>query len=263
MHVRLNGFEMTYTDEGEGSALLFVHGFPLSRRAWSRQVEAFPSSHRVIAPDLRGLGESAASGGLVSMGRFAEDLFALWQHLQLGPVTLIGHSMGGYVALAFAEAFPQALQGLVLVGTKSGADSPEAATARRTLASRVEKEGGGIVVDAMAPKMLSPDNQDAGMASAVRGFMLPTNPLGIIGALLGMAERPDKGPFLQQVRVPTLVVTGAADVIIPPAESAAMAEAIPGAQLASIPGGGHLVAFEQAAGFNEQLRAWLAAYVKP
>lgn len=263
MIATLNGIELAYTDEGKGPVLLFVHGFPLNRYTWSRQVEAFKSSHRAIAPDLRGLGESAASGDPVSMHRFAKDLFALWQHLQVGPVTLIGHSMGGYVALAFAKAFPQALQGLVLVGTKSGADSPEAAMARRTLAEKVAKEGTGIVVDAMAPKMLSPSNKDAAMAAAVRGFMLPTKPSGVIGALLGMAARPDMGPSLEQVRVPTLIITGADDMIIPPGESEAMTKAIPGAQLASIPGGGHLVAFEQAAGFNEHLRAWLAAYVKP
>jgi 3-oxoadipate enol-lactonase len=262
MRARLNGFEMAYTDEGEGSVLLFVHGFPLSRRTWSRQVEAFKSSHRVLLPDLRGLGESEATAGPVSMFRFAEDLFALWQHLHLEPVTLIGHSMGGYVALAFAKAYPQALQGLVLVGTKSGADSPEAAIARRRLAEKVAKEGAGIVVDAMAPKMLSPGNTDAAMAAAVRDFMLPTKPMGVIGALLGMAERPDGGPCLGQVRVPTLVITGADDTIIPPSESVALAKAIPGAQLVSIPQGGHLVAFERAKLFNEALRNWQSATVQ-
>ncbi|MBK9797654.1 MAG: alpha/beta hydrolase [Holophagaceae bacterium] len=102
MRATLNGIEIAYTDEGEGPPLFFVHGFPLCRRTWSKQVAAFKSSHRVLAPDLRGLGETQATPGPISMRRFAEDLFALMQHLKLGPVTLVGHSMGGYIALAFA-----------------------------------------------------------------------------------------------------------------------------------------------------------------
>jgi pimeloyl-ACP methyl ester carboxylesterase len=260
MHATLNGIDIAYTDEGEGSALLFVHGFPLSRRTWSKQVEAFKPTHRVLAPDLRGLGETEATEGAVSMARFAEDLSALLQHLQLGPVTLVGHSMGGYVALAFAAAHPQALQGLVLVGTKSGADTPEAAAGRRALAARVQKEGAAIVVDAMAPKMLAESNRNAAMAAEVRGFMLPSKPMGVIGALLGMAERPDMEASLGQLRVPALVVTGAEDSIIPPSESEAMARAIPGAQLDLLADGGHLVAFERADAFNATLRGWLAAH---
>jgi pimeloyl-ACP methyl ester carboxylesterase len=260
MRATLNGIEVGYTDEGKGPALVLVHGFPLNRRVWDRQVEAFKSTHRVIAPDLRGFGETEATGGPVSMGRFAEDLFALMQHLKVGPVTFVGHSMGGYVALAFATAFPQALQGLVLVCTKSGADAAEAAAARRALAERVPEEGVAIVVDAMAPKMLSASNTDAAMAAEVRGFMLPSKPKGVIGALLGMAERTDMGTWLGQLRVPTLVVTGAADTLIPPSESEALAKAIPSAQLDIIPDGGHLVAFEHADAFNEVLSVWLAAH---
>lgn len=263
MRATLNGIEIAYTDEGEGPALFFVHGFPLCRRTWSKQVAAFKSSHRVLAPDLRGLGETQVTPGPTSMRRFAEDLFALMQHLKLGPVTLVGHSMGGYIALAFAEAFPQALQGLVLVGTKSGADAPAAAAARRALADRVATEGSVIVVDAMAPKMLSASNRDAAMAAEVRGFMLPSRPEGVIGALLGMAERPDMGSRLNQVHVPTLVVTGADDTIIPPIESEALAKAIPGARLEILAHGGHLVAFEQAKAFNEVLNGWLMGKVKP
>ena len=131
MRTTINGIQMAYTDKGEGIPLVFIHGFPLNRETWSKQVEAFRPNHRVIAPDLRGLGESEATPGPVSMGRFAEDLHSLLEHLDTGPAILIGHSMGGYVALAFAAAFPKALRALGLVSTKAGADTPEGAAARR------------------------------------------------------------------------------------------------------------------------------------
>lgn len=258
MRARINGIEMAFTDEGQGPTLLFVHGFPLSRGAWSKQVEAFKSNYRVIAPDLRGLGESEATAGPVSMLRFAEDLYALSQHLEAGPVILAGHSMGGYVAMAFAKAFPQALRKLALVGTRSGADSPEGVAGRRATAEKVRANGSSVVVDAMAPKMLSASNTDAVMAASVRGFMAPSKPEGIIAALLGMADRPDAGAWLGEIRVPTLVIAGLDDTIIPPSESEALAKAIPGAMLRFIPNAGHLVAYEQADDFNQALRTWLA-----
>jgi pimeloyl-ACP methyl ester carboxylesterase len=258
MRVKLNGIDIAFTDEGKGKALVFVHGFPLNRLIWAKQVEAFQMGHRVIAPDLRGLGGSEGSAPPVTMARHAEDLFALIQHLKAGPVTLVGHSMGGYVALAFAKAYPQLLRGLALVSTKSGPDTPQAATARRAQAETVARVGTSVVVDAMAPKMLALHNTDAGMTSAVRECMGRSGPIGVTGALLGMAERPDMGTMLGQIRVPTLVASGADDTLIPPTESEALAKAIPGAQLVLIPEGGHLVTFERADAFNKALGDWLA-----
>lgn len=257
MEVKINGIQVDFTDEGQGDPLLFVHGFPLNRGTWSKQVEAFKTSHRVIAPDLRGLGGSEATEGPITMMQFAEDLHALRQHLGLGPVTLIGHSMGGYVALAFAKVFPQALRNLVLVGTRAGADTPEGAAGRRAMAEKVRAEGSSVVVEAMAPKMLAASNTDATMAESVRGFMATAKPEGVISALLGMAGRPDARTWLGSIRVPTLVIAGSDDTIIPPSESEALAKAISDAQLKLIPDAGHLVAFERADAFNEALRAWL------
>lgn len=258
MRTILNGISIAYTDMGMGLPMLLVHGFPLNGGAWSRQVEAFRGTCRVIAPDLRGFGESGSSVGPVPMSLYAEDLGALMQELNTPSVLLMGHSMGGYVALAFARAFPKAVRGLVLVGTKAGADTPEAAAARREAVAKVRTEGIQGLVDAMAPKMLSATNTDAAMAQAVRQLMASSRPDGVAGALLGMAERPDAREWLEGIRVPTLVIAGEDDAIIPTLESEAMAKAIPGAQLKLIPHAGHLVAFEQPEIFNEAVRAWLA-----
>jgi len=91
----------------------------------------------------------------------------------------------------------------------------------------------------------------------VRGLMTSSTPAGVIGALLGMAERPDSTSLLPQISVPTLVITGADDMLIPSSESEKLAQAIRGAQLAVIPHAGHLVAFEQPDAFNRVLHAWL------
>jgi pimeloyl-ACP methyl ester carboxylesterase len=248
---------LRYTDTGQGQPLVFLHGFPLSRGAWQKQIEALRSSYRVIAPDLRGFGDSDTEAGPTTMAQCAADLRALLQLLTSGPVVLIGHSMGGYVALAFAHQFPEMLRGLVLVSTKSGQDTAEAAAGRRVTAEKVKAEGVQVVVQAMAPKMLAAGNHDARMAAEVLGFMAPSRPAGVIGALLGMAERTDATAFLSQIAVPTLVITGADDTLIPLAESETLAQAIRAAQLKVIPHAGHLVAFEQPDKFNHVLKEWL------
>lgn len=252
-----NGTELRFTDTGAGLPLVFLHGFPFSRGVWQKQVDALGFSYRVIAPDLRGLGDSEPGAGPTTMEQCAADVRELLLQLATGPVVLIGHSMGGYVALAFARRFPEMLQGLVLVSTRAGRDTDEAAARRRVMADEVNARGVQVVIMATAPMMLAADNEDAQMVEEVRACMATSKPAGVVGALLGMAERPDATAFLAQVRVPTLVVTGAEDTLIPPAESDTLAQGIRGAQLNVIPRAGHLVAFEQADAFNDVLTNWL------
>ena len=258
MQALIHGFQMTYTDEGQGlPVLLFIHGFPLSRGAWDKQVRAFAQSHRVIAPDLRGLGESGVPAGPVTMSRFADDLVALLRGLTIGPVVLIGHSMGGYVALNWVDRHPDLVSGLVLVGTRAGADTVEGAGKRLAAAAKVRTEGAAFVIDDMAPKMLAAGHQDPDLARQVRALMEPASPPGLANALEGMADRADVTSSLARIGVPTLVVTGTEDTLIPPSESALLASHIAGAELELIPGAGHLAAFEQPEAFNRLLQAWL------
>ena len=257
MQMTVNDVTIGYTDEGRGVPLLFVHGFPLSRGAWQKQIDTLRSSYRVIAPDLRGFGESETGTGPVTMARYADDLHVLLQELVTGPAVLIGHSMGGYVALAFVRQYPAMVHGLVLVSTKAGKDTPEAAAGRRATAEKVQAMGVPVVIDTMASKMLAANNHDRALAEQVCGFMAPSKPAGVIGALLGMAERPDATAELARISVPTLVITGADDTLISPTESEKLAQAIPGSQLNIIPHAGHLVASEQPDKFNYVLEEWL------
>jgi 3-oxoadipate enol-lactonase len=257
MRTTVNNLTVGYTDEGRGLPLLFVHGFPLSRGAWQKQIDALRSSYRIIAPDLRGFGESQPGTAPISMTQYADDLHALVQQLKTGPVVLIGHSMGGYVLFAFLRQYPKLVHGLVLVSTRAGKDTPEAAAGRRATAEKVQAKGVEVVIEAMAPKMLAADNHDRAMAEQVRGFMTPSTPEGVIGALLGMSERPDASAELAGISVPTLIITGADDMLIPPTESEKLAQTIPGSQLNIIPHAGHLVAFEQPDKFNHVLEEWL------
>ena len=259
MFITINGFRCSFADEGVGQTILFVHGFPLSRAIWQPQIKALAKNYRVIAPDLRGHGESSAPAGVYAMDTFAEDLQALIAERKCGPVILVGHSMGGYLSFAFYRKFPQSVRALVLFCTRATADSEEGKIVRENLAQRAERESPVAVAEQMLPKMLAasaaarPD-----LVEQVRQIMLSTSLNGLTGSLRGMAARPSSLELLPKINVPTLVVAGEHDAIIPAAESAALAAAIPHAELAVIPGAGHLASLENPDAVIATLRAFLA-----
>lgn len=260
MFTTINGFRCSFTDIGEGQTILFVHGFPLSRAIWQPQIEALAKNYRVIAPDLRGHGESSAPAGVYAMDTFAEDLQALIAERKCGPVILVGHSMGGYINFAFYRKFPQSVRALVLFCTRAGADSEEGKTGRENLAQRTEREGAAAVAEQMLPKMLAPATAASrpDLVEHVRKMMLATSVTGLVGSLRGMAARPSSLELLPQINAPTLIVAGEHDAIIPTAESAALARAIPHAELAMIPGAGHLASLENPDAVMATLHAFLA-----
>lgn len=259
MFTVLNNFRCAFSDEGKGQTILFVHGFPLSRAIWQPQIEALASSHRVLAPDLRGHGESSATAGVYTMDVFAEDLHALIAERQCGPVVLVGHSMGGYLSFAFYRKFPQSVRGLVLFCTRATADSEEGKIVREHLAQRAEREGAAAVADQMLPKMLAASaSVRPDLLERVRQIILATSVNCLAGSLRGMAARVSALDLLPKITVPSLVVAGENDLVIPMAESAAMANAIPNAELAIIPQAGHLASLENPASVNAALQAFLA-----
>lgn len=261
MEAVINGSRMVYTVEGHGTPVVLIHGFPLSRAAWAPQVEALRSRYRVIAPDLRGFGDSDAAGeGTNGMSQYAMDLAALLDHLNVGQVILAGHSMGGYIALAFARESLGRLLGLMLVGTRPGADTPEASHNRRTMAERVKQEGVGVVVESMAPKMISAHSQKAhpDLMERVREIMSRASVAGVVQALHAMAERDDSTMLLPTLKVPTLVLAGEADSLIPAEESRKMAAVIPDAQLILVPHAGHVSSLEAPEAVNQAMEDFLS-----
>src|SRR5512144_1307135 len=116
---------LAYEEHGEGTPVILTHGFPLNRSIWYPVVPKLSEKVHLILPDLRGHGQSPVPEGVYSMRLLAEDLRALMDQLNIEKVVLAGHSMGGYVSLAFARAYPGRLAGLALVATQAAADSPE------------------------------------------------------------------------------------------------------------------------------------------
>ena len=259
MQLNLNDFHMNYVDQGQGMAVLLIHGFPLDRTIWEPQAQALAGKYRVITPDLRGHGLSQATPPPYGMDSYVADLIALLDHLGIRRVVVGGLSMGGYVTLAFYHKHPDRVLGLILADTKAGPDTPEGKKGRDDMAELARREGAKAVAEKLTPKMFAPttyENNNA-LVEQTRRMMEATPVDGIVGALNAMRDRPDSTPMLSQIRVPSLVVVGQEDTLIPVAESQKMAEQIPGARLAVVPGAGHLSSLEQPEAVTRALREYL------
>lgn len=239
--------------------LLLIHGFPHDRALWRPQVEALRDIARPIAPDLRGFGDAGTAADTMTMTDFAADLKALLDSMRINKAVVCGLSMGGYVALAFLAKYPDMVQGLVLCNTRPGADSDEARKGRQATAKRALEEGVPAIAKDVFGKMISERTRSTrpDIASNVLTMMERQRPQGVASAARGMAARPDRTPMLPGITVPTLIITGSEDRLIPVSESEAMHAAIPGSELVVVPGAGHLPNLEDAETFNNVLRLFL------
>jgi pimeloyl-ACP methyl ester carboxylesterase len=252
---------LAYTDEGPGSVVVLLHGFPLSRAMWAPQVTGIGSIFRIIAPDLRGHGDSPAPEGVYTMDEMADDVIEVLNTLHLDvPVVVGGLSMGGYVALSMAARYPQRIRALMLMDTRAGADSPDAAQKREELAQTVIAAGDpGPVVESMLPRLFTRTTlvEHPERVAPMRAVIEKNSVRGIAGALRGMAIRPDRRGDLGAIRVPTLVLVGEEDVITPPEEAQTLADAIPQARLEVIPEAGHMAPYENFAVANAVMLRFL------
>ncbi len=259
MKVRIAGAEIEYDVRGKGPTVLLFHAFPLGLFMWDAQAEALAPTHQVIRFDARGFGGSPPGSSLLTMERIADDGAALLDHLGAGQAVVGGCSMGGYAAFAFVRRHPDRLKGLVLQDTRAGADNEEARTRRATLAEKVRREGAVVAADAFLPRLLGETTQKEHpeVGTRLRARILATSPQGIADALAGLAARADSSPTLREVRVPTLVVCGAEDVLTPLADSEAIQKGVAGSRLEVIPRAGHLANLENPAAYDAALLSFL------
>lgn len=233
-----------------------VHGFPMNHAQWENQFLHFAALGRVIAPDLRGLGQSHIIGddAVISMEQHADDLVQLLDELHLAePVVFIGLSMGGYIAWQMLRKYPKRLRGLVLCHTRVVADTPEQAAGRHQLAAETLQTASSLKIESvMLPRLVS-GSADSAVTSAIRQMARSSTPAGLAATLRGLAARSDATNLLPGITVPTLAISGEHDAISPPAEMSAWATTIPGSRFVTLPGVGHVSPLEAPAAFNQLL----------
>lgn len=247
------------TSDGTGEPVVFLHGYPLNLAMWEPQVKTLSRSCRMVRVDLPGFGDSIGSAPPTTQQGFAESVRATIVGLGLARVSLVGHSFGGYIALQLVRDHPELVERLVLVSTRAGADSPESRLKRLATVARLESPSEHLDLQATSDALLSPATAAGGpVLEAVRRMVEAAPNPAVIAALLAIANRPDLTPSLAQIRIPTLVLWGEQDRLIPPGETKGLASGIRSAEGEGIPGAGHLSPMEAPERFDQAVVRFLA-----
>ena len=255
MKLELNSGTVSYVDAGNGPAVLLIHAFPLNNTMWASQVAALSGKFRVLAPNIRGFGQSQPSSAW-TMEEMADSLNEFLDKLGVKDSAVVGVSMGGYIALTFWSKFPKRVRQLVLSNSRARADNEPEKNARNDMIAAIEQSGAAILPDRMLPRLLQP-NPPAGVVRNVRKMIESTSPAAAVYAVMAMRDRMDFSSMLHRVECPTMVITGENDVIIRMEDSRAVADAISGARLVTIPNSGHLSNLENSEAFNAALLSFL------
>lgn len=238
---------LAYDDAGP-VPLLLIHGHPFDRSMWRPQIERFRADRRVLAPDLRGYGESG--GAATGWTQLADDLLTLLDAARVPRAVVVGLSMGGQVALELHRIAPSRVAGLLLADTTAAAEQDRAG--RLATADRLERDGMDPYAAEHLHRMVAPGSP---AAPHVLAMMRAADPRGAAAAQRARADRPAYP--LVDVAVPAAVVVGALDDLTPPAVARAMAEAIAGAELTVVEGAAHLPNLERPDAFDTALRRLL------
>ncbi|WP_305042931.1 alpha/beta fold hydrolase [Geoalkalibacter sp.] len=253
MHTTINNLSLAYTDAGSGPAVMLIHGFPLGRAMWEPQVEALTAAgFRVIAPDLRGFGDSEGPAEGYSMDRFADDVAELMTKLGIGRAVVGGMSMGGYVLFNLLARYPQKIAGAAFLLTRCNADDAAGKARRKALAEEVRQGRRRVVEESFADILFAPGTLKTRpeLVERVKGWMSATSDAGLAGALLAMGERPDYCGRLGEFLTPALVMGADEDRIVPPETIGPFAAALPLSSSCIIPGAGHMANLEAPQAFN-------------
>ena len=207
--------KISYTDSGEGNAIVLLHGFLENKKMWAEYVKLFSEKYRVITIDLLGHGESDCLGYVHEMEDNANVVYEVLQSLKIEKVTILGHSMGGYVALAFAELFSENIKKLVLLNSTSKEDSAEKKL-NRTRAIKAVKQNYFNFVSLAIANLFSENNRTrlAHEIEKVREQALKTPLQGIVASLEGIKIRKDREWLLHENIFPVLLILGKKDPVL-------------------------------------------------
>ncbi|MFH7015862.1 alpha/beta fold hydrolase [Flavobacterium sp. FlaQc-47] len=224
-NIQYKNTKISFTDSGEGTAIVLLHGFLENKKMWKEYVDLFSENYRVITIDLLGHGESDCLGYVHSMEDNANVVHEVLDHLKIEKATVLGHSMGGYVGLAFAELFPKNINKLVLLNSSSKADSHDKKINRNRAIKAVKQNYVNFVSLAIA-NLFSENNRTrlADEIEKVKIQALKTPLQGIVASLEGMKIRKDRESLLKQDLFPVLLVLGKKDPVLNYEENIAQIE---------------------------------------
>jgi len=261
----VNNLTVSYIDEGPDNSptIILIHGFPLNKLMWEKQIEMLKEDFRVIAYDIRGHGNTDAGNDNFSIELFVNDLLGLMDALKIDRTILCGFSMGGYIALNAIEAYPERFNALLLCDTNCAADMSEAKEKRLKTIENIKEQGlekyaGESLKKLFAPISFSQHREEIGI---VREMIMNTSKQSLYKTLHALAERKETCPGLHEIKVPVLIMVGKEDEITPPAAASTMHEKIKSSTIHIIDHAGHMSNMENPDQFNNHLTKFLKTII--
>ena len=214
-HLFHKNTKISYSETGKGTPLVLLHGFLENKSMWNSYVALFAKNHHVITIDLLGHGQTECIGYIHTMEDMADAVHTVLTELHIKKAVFVGHSMGGYVSLAFAELYPGIITGMVLLNSTSYPDSDERKANRDRAILCVKKDYTSFIRMSIA-NLFSEDNRDKLIEEieAVKIEALQTPLQGIVAALEGMKIRKDREVLLHTSTFPILLILGEKDPVL-------------------------------------------------
>jgi 3-oxoadipate enol-lactonase len=248
--------ELAHDEAGRGPVVVLLHGHPFNRSMWAPQLAGLSDTYRVVAPDLRGYGDSPVTKGTVTMRQLAADTEALLDRAGIGEAAVVGLSMGGLVAMELAIAEPARWWALGLVATTAQPLTDAERADRLAKADLAEREGIRPLAEDMAARLFG-SGASAAVRDQIMTMMLATSPFGAAAALRGRAERPDYRPLLAELDISAFVCAGDEDSFSTAEVTSELTASLRRPHLVTLPGVGHLPNVESTGRFNAELRGFL------
>lgn len=199
----------------KGRCIVLLHGFLESSEIWKEYAQLLSQTYRVVCIDLPGHGKSESIGYVHTMEMMADCVKEILHSLQITKCVMIGHSMGGYVTLAFAEKYLRNLRGYALFHSHAAPD-PEEKKKDRSRAIQVVKRNPSVLINELVPNLFAPHNREKYSGEIARLIKIADSMTrrGIVNCLEGMKDRPDRQPLLSAVKIPVLFILGKNDPVM-------------------------------------------------
>jgi pimeloyl-ACP methyl ester carboxylesterase len=257
-HIEWKKGKVTFSDRGKGRAVVLIHGFLGASVIWEDLAMDLARTYRVISIDLPGHGRSDCFGYAHSMELMARCVKAVLDHARLKRYTIIGHSMGGYVALAFAELFPDHLRGLALLHSTGYPDNNEKRKDRERAIALIRKNRRiytqSTIRNLFAAKNLKYLKKEIAFANKIAAS---TSRQGMVAALLGMRDRRGRDIILSLVEYPILMVIGEQDNLMPASQLLEQSKVIRNCDVLYLEHDGHMGFLESPVAVTKAIRKFL------
>jgi pimeloyl-ACP methyl ester carboxylesterase len=252
------GSKLSYQVYGQGRSVILVHGFGEEANVWDGLISHLKDRYQLIVPDLPGTGDSAMIPDM-SIAGMAETIHTIVHAEELHTCTVIGHSMGGYITLAFAEKYWNHLAAYGLFHSTSYADTEEKKATRRKGMAFIREHGAFEFLKTATPNLFSPKTKEENIAlieKQIAGLSRLT-PESLVAYYEAMIGRPDRTHVLRQTRVPVLFIIGKSDMAVSPDDSLQQSHLPEISYIHLLAHSGHMGMLEEPAACNRILDEFL------